>query len=77
MLEMCFNLLRLILIKKGSDVMSGTVNGFSTCFKNVHLRSKVLYPDYICKIVDQEQKFLSLTNLFSILDRFIVTQSRS
>ena len=39
--------------------MSGTVNGFSTCFKNVHLRSRVLYPDYICKIVDQEHELFN------------------
>ena len=57
--------------------MSGTAYGFSNFFKNVHVRSRVLYTDYICKIVDQEQELFNFDRLFSILVRFIVTQSRS
>jgi hypothetical protein len=38
--------------------------GFSIFFKNVHLRSKVLYTGYICKIVAQEQELFNF-------DRFI------
>ena len=41
-----------------SGVMSGTV------FQNVHLKSKVLYTDYLCKIIDQQQ------GLFNF-DRFV------
>jgi hypothetical protein len=37
---------------------------FNFFFKNVHLRSRVPYDDYICKIIDQEQEFLKF-------DRFI------
>ena len=44
-----------------SSAMSGTV---IYCHKNVLLRSRVLYNDYICKIVGQEQVFFNL-------DRFI------
>ena len=66
-----------ICVEGGSGAMSGTAMGFNF-FKNVHLRSRVLHNDYICKIADQEQGFLGiLTDLFSNLDRFNETQPRS
>ena len=50
--------------------MFGTVNGFSNFFKSVHLKSRILYTDHICKIVNQEQELFNF-------DRFIITQPRS
>ena len=45
--------------------MSGTVAGFPIFFfQNVHLKSRVLYTDYLCKIIDQQQ------GLFNF-DRFV------
>ena len=47
--------------------MPGTFAGFSfffSLFENVHLKSRVLYTDYLCKIIDQQQ------GLFNF-DRFV------
>jgi hypothetical protein len=78
-LSLCSPFCCMMGLGTGSGAMSGTVTDFLFFFffKNVHLKRRALYNDYLCQIVDQEQEFLNFDGFIFILDEFIGTQPRS